>query len=94
MHQPQHPFESFKKDFDECYAFGFITGTFITQIMCSEKAAEAGGAMDMDDCQTEEEMNKKMETYDKLLLDEADGNVALQERLVGLAEEAIEKGLI
>jgi hypothetical protein len=89
-----YSFESFKKDFDDCYAFGYITGTFIAQIILSEKAAESGGAMDMDDCQTEEEMNKKMETYDKLLLDEASGNVPLQERLVGLAEEAIERGLM
>lgn len=41
---------------------------FLHQVFFSEKAAEAGGTMDVDDCQTEEEMNKKMETYDKLLL--------------------------
>jgi hypothetical protein len=124
-----YPFESFKKDFDDCYAFGYITGTFLSQVRItknkdsmsikprflfvnkiqgfisnaalffaqvffSEKAAEAGGTMDVDDCQTEEEMKKKMETYDKLLLNEADGNVPLQQRLIGLAEEAIERGLI
>jgi hypothetical protein len=44
----------------------------------SEKATEAGGAMDMDDVTTEEEMNKKMETYDKLILSEANDNVPLQ----------------
>ena len=44
----------------------------------SEKSLEAGGAMDMDDVTTEEEMNKKMETYDKLLLEEASDNVPLQ----------------
>ena len=67
---------------------------FLEQVFFSEKAAEAGGTMDVDDCQTEEEMNKKMETYDKLLLDEADGKEPLQRRLIGLAEEAIERGLI
>ena len=27
-----YTFESFKKDVDECYAFGYITGTFLAQV--------------------------------------------------------------
>ena len=47
-------------------------------MILSEKAVESGGTMDMEDVQTEEEMNKKMETIDKKLLDEAADNVPLQ----------------
>lgn len=27
-----YPFETFEKDFDDCFTFGFLTGTFICQV--------------------------------------------------------------
>ena len=50
----------------------------MSQVILSEKAIEAGGTMDMEDVQTEEEMNEKLKNIDKKLLDEAADNIPLQ----------------
>jgi hypothetical protein len=41
---------------------------------------EDGGSWDMEDVKTEEDMNRKMETIDKRMLEEAADNVPLQVR--------------
>ena len=48
------------------------------QVILSEKAAEAGGMMDMDDCKTDEDMSKKMQKLDVMILNDANDNVPLQ----------------
>lgn len=50
--------------------------------------------MDMNDIKTEEEMNAKMMNMDNLMIEAATGNVALQKRIVGLVEEAVERNII
>ncbi len=50
--------------------------------------------MDMDSVKTEEEMNAKMMTMDTMMIEAATGNVALQNRIVGLVEEAFERNII
>ena len=51
-------------------------------MILSEKAAEAGGMMDMDDCKTDEEMSKKMQTIDVMILNDANDNVPLQVKMI------------
>lgn len=50
--------------------------------------------MDMNDVTTEEEMNAKWLNMDNLVLEAATGNEALQKRIVGLVEEAMERNII
>ena len=50
--------------------------SFFGQLILSEKASETGGAMDMD--ATDEELDKKLESFDQQILHEAKGNIPLQ----------------
>ena len=63
-------------------------------MILSEKAAEKGGAMDMDNITTEEEMQAQVEKWDELIAENAAGNEALQQRIIGMVEEAIERNII
>jgi len=47
----------------------------------------------MDSVKTEEEMNAKMMNLDTLMVEAATGNEALQKRIVGMVEEAIERNI-
>jgi len=64
-----------------------------SQIILSEDAVKEGGVMDMESVKTEEEMNAKMMNVDTLMVKAATGNVALQKRIVGMVEEAIERNI-
>jgi hypothetical protein len=37
------PMESFKKDFDDCFVFGYITGTFIAQVIVRHEPGQKSG---------------------------------------------------
>ena len=62
----------------DLHGWAYFLSISLSKVILSEKAVESGGAMDMDDIKTEEEMNKKIESYDKILLEEASDNVPLQ----------------